>query len=100
MKDSTVVQNADFKNMFDKYNKYYKIFDDYIVNKNLFVLKYDDETMAYEDHGFIIIFQYKYDDETMAYEDHVWGMLPFHYYKDYYTKRLNELVEIKNLLGK
>ena len=80
MKDSTVVQNDDFKNMFDKYNKYYKTFDDYILNKKLFVLKYDNETMAYEDH--------------------VWGMLPYHYYKDYYTKRLNELVEIKNLLGK
>lgn len=78
MKDLTVIQNNEFKAMFDKYNEYYKKFDDYIINKNLFVLKYNDETLADENH--------------------VWGLQPFHYYKNYYEKRLNMLVEIKNLL--
>ena len=80
MKDSTVVQNNDFKAMFDQYDKYYKIFDDYVENKDLFVLKYDDETLADEDH--------------------IWGMQPFHYYKRYYENRLDQLVEIKNILEK
>lgn len=80
MKDSTVIQNNDFKRMFDKYDKYYKRFDDYIENKNLIVLKYDSETLADENH--------------------IWGLQPFHYYKKYYVNRLNELVEIKDSLKK
>ena len=80
MKDSTVIQNDDFKSRFDKYNEYYRIFDEYIENKNLLVLKYNDETLAYENH--------------------VWGLQPFHYYKKYYVNRLNELVKIKENLKK
>lgn len=80
MKNSTVVQNNDFKAMFDKYEKYFNKFNDYIENKDIMILKYDDETLADENH--------------------IWGLNPYHYYKQYYVNRLNDLIEIKDALEK
>lgn len=78
--DSTIVEHDKFKEEVDKNNKYFKPMEDYIENKGILTLKFDEDTFLDENH--------------------VWGLLPFHYQKSFYVNRLNELVEIKNMVEK
>ena len=72
--DSSIVKNERFKEESDKFNPYFILLEEHILKKDVIGLEFDECTLADENH--------------------IWGCIPYHYDKQFYWDRLDELIEI------
>lgn len=75
--DSSIVRNEMLKEESDRFNPYFKLLEEHILKKDVIELKFDECTLADENH--------------------IWGCIPYHYDRQFYWDRLDELIDIAQI---